>query len=819
MSRSSRDTGHSCVSRSRDRRISTRSCPSGCPCRLASSPKSWRRPLSPWENKVCAFSTTSTTGSYSHSLASSCLHTGTWCSSTSACWAFGSTGKRANSCQRRGSLFSAWSSIRSTKQHASPRNVLSQCWTASRPYQAGRRFHWNSFRGSWGIWLQLRWQFRSVCSIWDRFSTGSMAESRGGRGNTALTGFRLHRPAARPSGRGQIPRSFGQECPWSTYPGMLWYSQMPRPQAGEPRVHRARSIRGLDGSPTALAYQLPRVASSTPCPEPSQRAPSAQGRSGPYGQHCDRCVYQPARRFALPSHVATRPPPPPLESEASEVPSCHPHPRSVQSGSRRAVSSSTSRRVETPSPGGSADLGTVRSCSGRPVCISRNHPLPRVLLPNRGNARHGCTGTQLAPGPAQICVPPSEPTSTDTVQDQGGRGAGLVSGSILAQQDLVPGTHAPRDSPSLANSSEEGSAFSETGHPMAPAPGPVETPRMVPGWDAEVLADLPQEVALTITSARAPSTRRAYTLKWNLFVEWCSSHQEDPRRCSIRAVLSFLQQGLERRLSPSTLKVYVAAISAYHDPVEGKSVGKHNLVVRFLRGARRLNPPRPPSLPSWDLALVLRALITAPFEPLQSVELKFLSMKTLLLTALASIKRVGDLQAFSVDDSCLQFGPADSSATLRPRPGYVPKVPTTPFRDQVVNLQALPPEEADPALALLCPVRALRQYTDRTQSFRTSEQLFVCYGGQQKGKAVSKQRMAHWIVDAITLAYEAQGVPCPLRLRAHSTRGVVSSWALARGTSLADICRAAGWATPNTFARFYSLRVEPVSSCVLTSNG
>ncbi len=177
-----------------------------------------------------------------------------------------------------------------------------------------------------------------------------------------------------------------------------------------------------------------------------QITPACRKTFRPWSDPSDRCVYQPARRFALPSHVATRPPPPPLESEASEVPSCHPHPRSVQSGSRRAVSSSTSRRVETPSPGGSADLGTVRSCSGRPVCISRNHPLPRVLLPNRGNARHGCTGTQLAPGPVQICVPPSEPTSTDTVQDQGGRGAGLVSGSILAQQDLVPGTHAPRDS-------------------------------------------------------------------------------------------------------------------------------------------------------------------------------------------------------------------------------------------------------------------------------------------------------------------------------------------------------------------------------------
>ena len=134
-----------------------------------------------------------------------------------------------------------------------------------------------------------------------------------------------------------------------------------------------------------------------------------------------------------------------------------------------------------------------------------------------------------------------------------------------------------------------------------------------------------------------------------------------------------------------------------------------------------------------------------------------------------------------------------------------------------MNLQALPSEEADPALALLCPVRALRLYVDRTRSFRTSDQLFVCYGGQQKGKAVSKQRMAHWIVDAIALAYESQGVPCPLGLRAHSTRGVASSWALAHGASLTDICRAAGWATPNTFARFYSLRVEPVSSRVLAS--
>ncbi len=176
-----------------------------------------------------------------------------------------------------------------------------------------------------------------------------------------------------------------------------------------------------------------------------------------------------------------------------------------------------------------------------------------------------------------------------------------------------------------------------------------------------------------------------------------------------------------------------------------------------------MNPSRSPLVPSWDLSIVLAGLQRGPFKPLDSVELKFLSLKTALLISLTSIKRVGDLQAFSVSEECLVFRPVYSHVVLRPRPGYVPKVPTMPFRNQVVNLQALPSEEADPALALLCPVRALRIYVDRTWSVRSSEQLFVCHGGQQKGKAVSKQRLAHWIVEAVALVYQSQGEPSPPR--------------------------------------------------------
>ncbi len=242
------------------------------------------------------------------------------------------------------------------------------------------------------------------------------------------------------------------------------------------------------------------------------------------------------------------------------------------------------------------------------------------------------------------------------MQAQGGRGAGPAGCAPLAHPDLFSRTHFPRDSTSLAHSSEKGPPLSGARHHMAPASRSMEPPCVAPGRDAADLSGLPPAVVETIIQARAPSTRQTYALKWSLFATWCSSRREDPRRCTIGVVLSFLQERLERRLSPSTLKVYVAAIAAHHDAVDGRSLGKHDLIVRFLKASR------PPLVPSWDLSIVLAGLQRGPFEPLDSVELKFLSLKTALLTAL---KRVRDLQAFSVSEECLVFGPVYSHVVLR----------------------------------------------------------------------------------------------------------------------------------------------------------
>ncbi len=92
---------------------------------------------------------------------------------------------------------------------------------------------------------------------------------------------------------------------------------------------------------------------------------------------------------------------------------------------------------------------------------------------------------------------------------------------------------------------------------------------------------------------------------------------------------------------------------AFHAPIAGRSVGRNSAVGPVLRGARGMNPSRLRTVPPWDLPTILRALKGPPFEPLQSTSLGALSFKTALMLALASVKRVGDLQALSINPACL----------------------------------------------------------------------------------------------------------------------------------------------------------------------
>ncbi len=115
-------------------------------------------------------------------------------------------------------------------------------------------------------------------------------------------------------------------------------------------------------------------------------------------------------------------------------------------------------------------------------------------------------------------------------------------------------------------------------------------------------------------------------------------------------MLEFLHAPFSTGLTHSTLKVYVAAIAAYHAPLGGQLLPPgYTFPPRCDEAQARSR------VPHWDLAVVLEALCRPPFEPIEDLSDRLLTLKTVFLLAISSLKRVGDLQALSVDPSYLDL--------------------------------------------------------------------------------------------------------------------------------------------------------------------
>ncbi len=423
----------------------------------------------------------------------------------------------------------------------------------------------------------------------------------------------------------------------------------------------------------------------------------------------------------------------------------------------------------------------IKKSGGGPLCFSRVIPVPALVLPEfPDDSGHRCSMAECQ----SVRVSANKADSGSTMQSEGERCPSPSHSPILALPDLVLGANSPLVSASLGDSDQAGPTVPASGQDLASSAGALEVVGMALTGPRAVIDGLPAEVQETIASASAPATRKLYSSKWGVFESWCLTRAIDPVNCPVGPVLEFLQERLTAGAAATTLRVYVAAIAARRE-LDEIPLGRHRMVSAFMRGARRLRPVRPTAVPSWDLSVVLEGLVTAPFEPLESASDRILTLKVVLLLALTSLKRVGDLQAFSVSDTCMDFAPGLVKVTLRPRPGYIPKVLSTSFRSQVVTLHSFHPppfaSSEDEKVHLLCPVRALKLYVDRSKVWRKSPQLLICFGAGRRGLATSKQRISHWVRDAISLAYEARNLPSPLSLRAHSTRGVASSQALFRG--------------------------------------
>ncbi len=291
------------------------------------------------------------------------------------------------------------------------------------------------------------------------------------------------------------------------------------------------------------------------------------------------------------------------------------------------------------------------------ICISRDVSLSTLVLPHASSSSWtGHNGTDVAEA-SSVYFSPDRSAPGSTGESSKRPGSTTSHCPAVAGQSVVPIFNIPPQRASSGASRQEGPSVPSRGLDISPPSRTVETVGLASEGAQLTDSGLSTEDFETILHSRAPSTRKLYALKWRVFTSWCSDHQQDPVNCTVGTVLEFLQERFTAGLAPPTLKFFVAAISVYHIPFGGISLGKDPLVSRFLCGTLRLRLAARTRVPRWDLAIVLQGLSSALFEPLEEVQAKFLTLKAFLLFSISSLKRIGDLQALSVAPSCLEFAP------------------------------------------------------------------------------------------------------------------------------------------------------------------
>ncbi len=255
-----------------------------------------------------------------------------------------------------------------------------------------------------------------------------------------------------------------------------------------------------------------------------------------------------------------------------------------------------------------------------------------------------------------VRVSASEADFGSPMQSEGERCPSPTHSPILALSDVVLRADSFSVSTPLGDSDQAGPAFSASGQDLASSARDLKAVSMAHTGSRALISSLPVEVQETIASARAPATRKLYSSKWDVFGSWCLARAIDPVNCPVCPVLEFLQEKLTTGVAVTTLRVYVAAIVARR-VLDEIPLGRHRMVSAFMHGVRRLRPVRPIAVPSWDLSVVLEGLVAAPFEPLESAPERIMTLNVTLLLVLISLKRVGDLQALSVSEICMEFAP------------------------------------------------------------------------------------------------------------------------------------------------------------------
>ena len=150
---------------------------------------------------------------------------------------------------------------------------------------------------------------------------------------------------------------------------------------------------------------------------------------------------------------------------------------------------------------------------------------------------------------------------------------------------------------------------------------------------------VPESACKLILNSRRTGTLENYDSTWNKWVLWCNGRGVDPFTCPLNEVLGYLASLYDDNYQYRTIGVHRSAISCYHSPIEGFSVGKHPKVSHLMSGVFNLRPPQPRYGFTWDVEIVLSLFKSWPYI----LSPKQLTIKTTTLLGLIAISRGAEI--------------------------------------------------------------------------------------------------------------------------------------------------------------------------------
>lgn len=315
---------------------------------------------------------------------------------------------------------------------------------------------------------------------------------------------------------------------------------------------------------------------------------------------------------------------------------------------------------------------------------------------------------------------------------------------------------------------------------------------------------VPREVIDFTEEAWAEGTRKQYQSAWRVWSEWCDKLGLSPSQSvpDIAKIAQFLTERFTTGLSYNRLNVYRSMFSAFYPKVGGLSIGTQDIIVRVMKAAYKIRPPKPRYTTTWDVEVVLRGWD----KPNVELTVYELSIKTFTLIAISTLGRGDDIRHLSRRNFNLERNQEGEPLFLELDRLKLPKQqrsgPLKPMRILAVS-----------GSNNLCPVKTCLFYMDKTlpNVGDSMSELFVTSTKPYRGIAAGTA--ARWLLLSMT-----RGGIDTSQFKAHSLCGAAASGKVGKGASWQDILSGGRWANVSTFKKFY-LRNVPQGQIPILQSG